>query len=51
MIDYLERVKSHKPEMNSIISFDSDFECGNLEFVFEKELFTYDIFLRSDSNG
>ena len=33
------------------MKFDSNFECGNLDTVREKEANIYDILIRNDSNG
>lgn len=35
---------------NSYLSFDSDFESGNLDFVIKRSPEEYDLFLRIDSN-
>lgn len=38
------------PDVGLAVQFDSDFECGNLDFIIQTGINEYDIFVRNDSN-
>ncbi len=38
------------PNVDLAVQFDSDFECGNLDFIIQTGINEYDIFVRNDSN-
>lgn len=45
-----KRSVSTSPTRNSILSFDSQFEGGNLQYVFSDNLSTYDLYMQPDTN-
>ena len=37
--------------LNDLVTFDGDFECANIEQVRRRNVHTFDVFMRNDSNG
>ena len=37
--------------LTDTVTFDADFECANVDQIRRKNMHTYDVFIRNDSNG